>query len=376
MSVAVDIDTVVIGAGVVGLAVARSLVGRGIEAMVLERNDAAGLETSTRNSGVIHAGIYYPRGSLRARLCVAGKRALYRFCDRHGVDAKRCGKLLVATSETEIPRLEALAERARDNGVDDLVALQPSDVSAMEPEIRCVAALFSPSTGVVDAPALVAALEGVIDAGGGQVVTSTAVTRIDRRGDGFELHFDSGGERGTLVCRRLVIASGHGSRALARTLAPPLECDIPPHRPARGHYYRIASRGRFRHLVYPMPDGAWLGTHLTIDTAGATRFGPDNEWCGEVDYGFDDSDARRRRFADEVRRYWPALEDDMLEADYVGVRPKIYAAGEPVADFRIDGPQHHRVPGLVALYGIESPGLTASLAIGEHVADLLRERAG
>ncbi len=376
MSTAADIDTVVVGAGVVGLAIARSLLDRGIEVMVLEHNSAAGLETSTRNSGVIHAGIYYPRDSLRARLCVTGKRALYLFCDRPGVVARRCGKLLVATSESEIPRLEALAARARDNGVDDLVALEPAEVSAMEPEIRCVAALFSPSTGIVDAAALVTALEGVIDAGGGQVVTSTTVNRVDRRGDGFELHFDSGGERGTLVCRRLVLAAGHGSRALARTLSPPLECDIPPHHPARGHYYRVETRGQFRHLVYPMPDGAWLGTHLTIDTAGATRFGPDNEWCGEVDYGFDDSDARRRRFADEVRRYWPALEDDMLEADYVGVRPKIYAAGEPVADFRIDGPQHHRVPGLVALYGIESPGLTASLAIGEHVADLLRERAG
>ncbi len=296
-------------------------------------------------------------------------------CADHGVAARACGKLLVATSDAELPRLAELAAQARGNGVDDLVRLDARAVSQLEPEIRCVAALLSPSTGIVDASALVSSLEGAVGAAGGEVVTSTSVETVAYCRPGFTLRFDSGGDKGELTCRRLAIAAGHGSQALARSITDMPGTTMPPHRPARGHYYRIDGSNRFRHLVYPMPDGAWLGTHLTIDTAGAARFGPDNEWCGTVDYAFDDSTARRRRFADEVRRYWPALEDDMLRPDYVGVRPKIYARDEPVADFRIDGAAVHGIDGLVTLYGIESPGLTASLAIGDYVAELLRGKS-
>ncbi len=368
-----DVQDIVIGAGVVGLACARALVERGREVLVLERNAAAGMETSARNSGVIHAGIYYRPGSLRARLCVEGKQQLYRFCEANDVDAVRCGKLLVAVREDEAARLDELAANARANGVDDLVMLTAGEARELEPDIRCAAACLSPSTGIVDVHGLVTALHGHVEARHGQVVLDTVVTRIEGIDDGFHLDFDSAGERGALTCERLVVAAGHGTGRIVGTLACAHGYTVPRTWPARGHYYRLNARHRFRHLVYPLPDGAWLGTHLTLDTGGAAKFGPDNEWIDRVDYAFDDSDARRARFGDEIRRYWPTLDPASLVPDYVGVRPKIYGPGEPVPDFAIHDASVHGVNHLVALFGIESPGLTSSLAIGEHVADRLTE---
>ncbi|KAA3627413.1 MAG: NAD(P)/FAD-dependent oxidoreductase [Proteobacteria bacterium] len=370
-----DIDIIVVGAGVVGLAIGRALSGRGHEVLVLERHAGAGLETSSHNSGVIHAGIYYPAGSLRARLCVEGKRLLYAFCENNGVDTIRCGKLLVATRKDEIDKLDELRANAERNGVDDLVPLGAAEAGELEPDIRCAAACLSPSTGVIDSMALMAALSGHVEANHGQVVYDTAVRRIVRDADSFDVEFVSAGEHGRIRAQRLVIAAGHGATALASGLYAATGRRPPETHPARGHYYRLQGRHRFRHLVYPMPDGAWLGTHLTLDVAGVARFGPDNEWVDGVDNTFDDSAERQRRFYDAIRRYWPGVPTGSLAADYVGVRPKIYRSGEPVADFAIHGATEHGLDGLVALFGIESPGLTASLAIGEHVAGMLLDPA-
>ncbi|GJL83826.1 MAG: dehydrogenase [marine bacterium B5-7] len=368
------IDTIVIGGGVIGLATATELARQGQEVIVLERNEAAGLETSTRNSGVIHAGIYYTPGSLRARLCVTGKQLLYRFCADTGVDVVRCGKLLVACSKDEITTLKALVDKAQANGVDDLVWLAAAEVQKLEPEVNCVAACLSPYTGVIDTVQYVQALEAALGAAGGELATHTEVNVIEQGDPDFMVHFSSGGSEDTIRCRQLVNAAGLGASSIAngrfhyRHDYQPLATY-----PARGHYYRLSGAQPFRHLVYPMPDGAWLGTHLTLDTQGNARFGPDNEWIDSPNYTFDNSDERRQRFVDAIKRYWPGIHIDSLLPDTVGVRPKIYRATEPVADFAIHGPSEHGIDGLVALFGIESPGLTSSLAIAQHVAALFNE---
>ena len=368
-----DAETVVVGAGVVGLAVAVALARRGQEVLVLERNDRIGAEISARNSEVIHAGLYYPPGSLRARLCVAGKVQLYRFAAENGVEVNRCGKLLVATASEEIPRLEAIVATAAANGVDDLVRLDAAAARALEPELACVAACLSPSTGVVDSHGLMVALEGHLSSRRGQIVLASCVEHIGR-GSGGDLALDiaSGPSHERITARRAVVAAGLGASALGCTIDYPDGYRPPETFPAKGHYFTLIRRAPFRHLVYPMPSGAWLGVHLTLDIAGNAKLGPDIEWTGHIDYTFEDADGRRRaRFEREVRRWWPGLPADTLQPGYTGIRPKIYREGEPVADFAIHGPREHGIAGLVALYGIESPGLTASLAIGEHVADLL-----
>jgi len=368
-----DVETVVIGAGVVGLAVARSLVARGQEVLVLERHPGIGQETSSRSSEVIHAGLYYPPGSLRARLCVEGRKGLYRFASENGVPVARCGKLLVATDASELGRLDAIAERARANGVDDLVAMSGADVRAVEPELKAVAALLSPSTGVVDSHALMVALEGHVRAGSGSVVLNTEVESLAApEGGPFEIGTSSAGQRTTLTALNLVIAAGFGATRLGAALAAKPGYRVPETYPARGHYYVLDGRSPFRHLVYPMPHGAWLGIHLTLDLAGRAKFGPDLEWRETASTAFDDSEGMRRaHFEREIRRYWPGLPDGRLSPGYVGVRPKIYRSGEPAPDFAIHGVGEHGIARLVALYGIESPGLTSSLAIGEHVAAVL-----
>ncbi len=369
-----DVETVVVGGGVIGLAIARALALAGHEVMLIERHGRVGTETSSRNSEVIHAGIYYPPGSLRAQLCVAGKELLYRFCADNGVTHQRCGKLLVATQADEIPKLESIAATAAKNGVLDLQRLTADDVRTLEPEVACVAAYLSPSTGVIDSHGLMQALEGHIDANGGAVVLNTAVTGINGDVDGFTLQTLSGAERGTLTARNLVLAAGLGATTLGRMLAWRNGYVVPETYPARGHYFALSGRAPFRHLVYPMPLGAWLGVHLTLDVSGRARFGPDIEWRHDIDYAFDaQGGARLARFEQEIRRYWPGLPAGALNPDSVGVRPKIYREGEPVADFAIHGPREHGVERLVALYGMESPGLTSSLAIGDRVATLLCE---
>ncbi len=370
-----DVETVVVGAGVVGLAIARALALAGREVLVLEQHDRIGSETSARNSQVIHAGLYYPPGSLRAKLCVAGKALLYRFCAENGVAHARCGKLLVATEEAEIAKLEAIAATAQRNGVNDLRRLSGEEVRGLEPEVASVAGYLSPSTGIVDSHALMLALEGHLTARGGAVVLNTTVTGLEAPAHetaDYRIETESAGERSTLTAKTLVLAGGLGGTALGRMLSYPNAYRVPQTYPARGHYFSLQGRVPFKHLVYPMPQGAWLGIHLTLDTGGRAKFGPDIEWTDTVSYAFDDPDgARRGRFAREIHRYWPGLREDALQPDFVGVRPKIYREGEPVADFAIHGPAEHGLPRLVALYGIESPGLTSSLAIGEHVAALL-----
>ena len=372
---AADAETVVIGAGVVGLAIGRALASAGQQVLVLERHGRIGSETSSRNSEVIHAGLYYPPGSLRAKLCVSGKALLYRFCAENGVAHLKCGKLLVASEDNEVATLDAIAANAKANGVTDLQKLSGEEARALEPELACIAAYLSPSPGVIDAAGLMRALEGHLTTLGGEVVLNAAATHVEAPANGsgdFGIEIASGGESSTLTARNVVIAAGFGATALGSTLIYPRGYRVPATYPAKGHYFALSGRAPFHHLVYPTPHGAWLGVHLTFDVAHRARFGPDIAWVDTVSYDFADADgARRAVFERAIRRYWPGLPDGALQPDSVGVRPKIYREGEPVADFAIDGPAAHGIPRLVALYGIESPGLTSCLAIGERVAVML-----
>ena len=366
-----DVETVVIGAGVVGLAIARALAITGQEVMMLERHPGIGRETSSRSSEVIHAGLYYPPGTLKARLCVEGRSRLYDFARENGVPHRRYGKIVVATDAADILRLESLAATARANGVSDIALLSEAEAKALEPEIACVAALLSPSTGAIDSHALMVALEGHVRSRSGSVLLNTAVEGIDREANGvFSLTTRSAGETTTrLTARNLVIAAGLGASRLGRMLGAGSRYHPPETYPARGHYYTLDCAPPFRHLVYPLPGEGWLGIHLTLDVAGRARFGPDLEWREEPSTAFDAENGERlKRFEAEIRRYWPGLPDDALSPGYVGVRPKIYREGEAVSDFAIHDERTHGIPRLVALYGIESPGLTSSLAIADYVA--------
>ncbi len=368
-----DLETVVIGGGVVGLAIAHALTVAGHEVWILERRDRIGSETSSRNSEVIHAGLYYPPGSLRARLCVQGKALLYGFCADNGVAFRRCGKLLVATRDDEMAKLHEIAATAARNGVDDVIMLDAAGIRAREPELEAVSGLLSPSTGVVDSHGLMAALEGHVTSRGGQIVLDTAVSSVRRRPDGsLTLSTERTGETSTISARNVVNAAGLGACALAEHVDIAKSYRPPTLYPAKGHYFSLARRSPFRHHVYPMPQGAWLGVHLTLDVAGQSKFGPDLEWTDQISYDFEDAGgARAAMFYREIRRYWPGLPDGALQQGYVGIRPKIYAEGKPAADFAIHGPTEHGLDRYIALYGIESPGLTASLAIGEYVAGML-----
>jgi L-2-hydroxyglutarate oxidase LhgO len=372
-----DVETIVIGAGVVGLAVARALALAGQEVVVLEQHDLIGSETSSRNSEVIHAGLYYPPGSLRAKLCVQGKHMLYGFCEENGVTVRRCGKLLVATRPEELDKLADIGRTAKANGVDDLVALTGEEARRLEPEAKCEAAFLSPSTGVIDTHGYMVALEGHITTNSGQVVLNTRVTTLGRADDGtFVVGIETDGASDRITCRRLVNAAGLGACKLGAMLfgegATVNGYRVPRMYPAKGHYFSLAGRSPFQRLIYPIPQGAWLGLHLTLDVAGKAKFGPDLAWKDTISYDFEDADgAREATFYREVRRYWPGLRDGALQPDYTGYRPKIYREGEPAADFAIHGADVHGVANFVGLYGIESPGLTSSLAIGEMVAEML-----
>jgi L-2-hydroxyglutarate oxidase LhgO len=363
------VDTLVIGAGVVGLAVARALAQAGREVLVLEAEDAFGTVTSARNSEVIHAGLYYPTGSRRARLCVRGKALLYDFCRTHGVAHRRCGKLIVATDDGETTALQALAAQASVNGVDDLQWLDAAAARALEPALRCHGALLSPSTGIIDSHGLMLALLGDAERAGAVLALQAPVDRVRVTGDG--LVTEVGGPAPTrLLARRVVNSAGLGAPALARATEGLDPGHVPQHHLAKGSYFTLAGRAPFSRLIYPAPGAAGhLGVHLTLDLGGQARFGPSFRWVDAIDYRVDPAEADG--FYAEVRRYWPALPDGALQPGYAGVRPKISGPGEPAADFRIDGPSRHGVPGLVNLFGIESPGLTASLAIAEEVAALL-----
>lgn len=368
-----DVETIVVGAGAVGLAIARALALAGQQVMVLEQHDLIGSETSSRNSEVIHAGIYYPTGSLRAELCVEGKHEMYRFCERHGVAAKRCSKLLVATAPDQLAKLAGLHKTAIANGVDDLVELTPAQAKALEPEVACVAALLSPSTGIVDSHAYMLALQGEAQAHGAEVVLRSPVHSARRIAGGlFELRVgEKGAEPQAITCRRLVMSAGLGASILADTLDFETAYRPPPTYYAVGQYYALSGRSPFSRHIYPMPQGAWLGLHATIDIGGRCKFGPDIEWIPSIDYTF--KPEKLAQFLDFIRSYYPGLDASRLHPDYTGIRPKLYREGEPVPDFAIHGPDTHGAEGLVILLGIESPGLTASLAIGRRVEALLSQ---
>jgi L-2-hydroxyglutarate oxidase LhgO len=362
-----DLDCAVIGGGVVGLAVARALALAGREVMVLEAEGAIGTGTSSRNSEVIHAGIYYPQGSLKARLCVEGKQLLYAYAEARGVPHRRCGKLIVATSAEQVAELEAIRLKAAANGVDDLEQISVAQAIALEPQLRCMAALVSPSTGIVDSHALMLSLLGDLENAGGMLALKSAVTRADLEEGGIVLTAQDGTR---LRCRSVVNAAGLGAPDLARHFGGLATETVPTAHFAKGNYFTLSGRAPFGRLVYPVPEPGGLGVHLTIDLGGQAKFGPDVQWVSSPDDLVVDP-ARGDAFYAEVRKYWPALPDGALIPGYAGMRPKISGPGDPAADFRIDGPRAHGVRGLVNLFGIESPGLTSSLAIGRHVVDLL-----
>lgn len=359
-----DIDCIVIGAGVVGLAVARALALQGREVLVAESTEGIGTGTSSRNSEVIHAGIYYPAGSLKAQLCVRGKHMLYDYCAARGVPHQRLGKLIVATTDDEARLLDGIAERARVNGVDDMRKLTGAQAMELEPALRCTAALLSPSTGIVDSHALMLAYQGDAENAGAQCVFFTPMlgARVRPEG-GFEVEF-GGDEAMTLSCNVLINASGIHAPSLARRIEGLPPSSIPTEYLCKGSYFTLGGRAPFSRLIYPVPQHAGLGVHLTLDLGGQAKFGPDTEWIPEEDYTLNAS--RADVFYDAVRTYWPALPDGALAPGYTGIRPKISGPHEPAADFVIAGPAVHGVAGLVNLFGIESPGLTASLAIADE----------
>lgn len=359
------VDVVVVGAGVVGLAIARALACAGREVLVLEAEGAIGTGTSSRNSEVIHAGLYYPAGSLKARFCVEGRKALYAYAAARDFPAVAVGKLIVAASPDQLPVLDTIAAAARANGVDDLVQLDVDAVRALEPDVVCAGALHSPSTGIVDSHAFMFALRSDLDNAGGAVVLHSPVLGGRVVADGVELDV-GGADPITITAATVVNAAGLGAVALAGAIAGIAPAAVPRLTLAKGNYFALAGvRPPFRRLVYPVPEPGGLGVHATIDLGGEIRFGPDVEWIDAVDYAVDP--ARSARFYDAIRRYWPALPDGALHPSFAGIRPKLAGPDAPAADFVIQGPETHGVPGLWNLYGIESPGLTSALAIGHHL---------
>ena len=367
------IDAVVVGAGVVGLAVARELALCGLETIVLEADGGIGNGTSSRNSEVIHAGIHDLPGSLKASLCVAGRRALYAYCDAHGVGHRRCGKLVVATTPEQVERLRGIERRALANGVEGLRWLSGAEARELEPALRGEAALLSASTGVIDSHALMLAYLGDLENAGGSLVLRSPLSRAEIRDNGFVLQV-GGAAPCEIETGVLVNAAGLHAPSVARRLGGLDARHIPKAWFAKGNYYALTGRSPFSRLIYPVPEPGGLGVHLTLDLAGQARFGPDVEWLAvdepeAIDYSVDP--ARSERFYAAIRHYWPELKDGSLAPAYSGVRPKLQGPGEPAADFMLQGPETHGIPGLMNLYGIESPGLTASLAIASEVAQRL-----
>ncbi|HEX3701380.1 MAG TPA: NAD(P)/FAD-dependent oxidoreductase [Phenylobacterium sp.] len=364
-----DFDAVVVGAGAVGLACAHALGRRGLSVAVLEQEKAIGQGVSSRNSEVIHGGLYYPTGSLKARLCVEGRRRLYAFLDAHHVAYDRCGKLVVATAADEVERLDAILVQAQTNDVEGMARLTREAAQKLEPELKCEAALLSPQSGVFDSHGYMLALQGEIEAAGGAVVLATPFEGAVPLGTGgFEVR--AGGEEpATLTCRYLVAAPGLSAQAVAGTIEGfPLDA-IPAGHYGKGRYFRLQGKAPFAHLIYPPPIHGALGTHYRRDLGGQAVFGPDLIFVEALDYSVDPAAAAA--FAQYIRKFWPGLPDGALSPDYAGIRPKLHGPDEPQGDFRIDGPEAHGIAGLVALFGIESPGLTSSLAIGEEAAGRL-----
>ena len=366
-----SVDCVVIGAGVVGLAVARALAMAGREVIVLEAADGVGTETSSRNSEVIHAGIYYPKGSLMARSCVEGRRRLYAYCTEHDVPHRNCGKLIVATNAAESDTLRSIKGRAEANGVEGMRLLTAAEAQAMEPNLQCTGALLSPATGIIDSHSYMLALQGDAERHGAMVAFLSPV-KGGRTGEG-SIAIDVGGaEPMELECRLVVNSAGLQAPALARAMAGMPTDKVPTAYYAKGNYFTLTGRAPFSRLIYPVPVPGGLGVHITVDLSGQAKFGPDVEWIDKVDYTVDPH--RADKFYAAVRKYWPALKDGALQPGYAGIRPKIVPPGAPAQDFTIQGPAEHGVPGLINLFGIESPGLTASLALADEVRRIADNR--
>jgi len=389
------LDTLVIGAGVVGLACARAMAQQGREVVIAEASADMGYGNSSRNSEVIHAGIYYPHQSLKAVLCVEGKHLLYTYASQRGIAHRRCGKLIVATEERQLPALDGILRRAHANGVDDVVAISALEAQRREPELSCVAALESPSTGIIDSHGLMLALLGDAEDHGAMLARCSVVRALEwdegakawlvrvevideatlsRMRNAVLCLPDMVGEAHDFRVGRVINAAGLGANRIAAMVPGMPEGCRPPLHLAKGSYFQLSGQCPFSRLIYPMPNEAGLGVHLTLDMAGQGRFGPDVEWVQEEEYAVDAS--RCTGFYREIRSYWPGLPDDVLRPGYAGIRPKLQAPGEPAQDFRIDGPGQHGFAGLVNLLGIESPGLTASLAIAKRVARLLADAEG
>jgi len=356
------LDAVVVGGGVVGLAVARALAQSGREVVILEAEDAIGTHTSSRNSEVIHAGIYYPKGSLKARACVAGKELLYEYCVAHGVPHRRSGKLIVATNHEQVGELENIQKKAHANGVADVVWMTREQVVALEPEISCVAGLYSPSTGIIDSHALMLAYLGDAEERGAMLALKTRLLGAQVTPGGFVVHSD----QMDVACNVLVNSAGLRAPSVAHGIEGFPKKFIPREFYAKGNYYSLTRKAPFSRLVYPVPEPGGLGVHVTLDLAGQARFGPDVEWIERIEYNVDPR--RAERFYAAIRKYWPGLPDGALSPGYAGIRPKTAGPKEPAPDFEVQGPAVHGVPGLVHLFGIESPGLTASLALAAEVS--------
>jgi L-2-hydroxyglutarate oxidase LhgO len=359
-------QVLVVGAGVVGLACARAAALAGHEVIVAEAADGIGTITSSRNSEVIHAGLYYPTGSLRAQHCPRSRRMLYGYCASHRVPHRKCGKLVVSTREAEVARLEAVFKQAQINGCEGVAMIDAAAAKKIEPEAFCLTAMVSPETGIIDSHSYMRALRGDLEDRGGMVALNTRIERIVRKGGGFEVHF--GGDE-TIQVDGVVNAAGLGAQKLARATEGYPQERVPKLVLAKGNYFSYAGRPVFQRLVYPVPMAGGLGVHVVLDLAGRMRFGPDVEWIEEERYEVDPG--RAADFYGRIRQYWPGLPDNSLIPDYAGIRPKLTGQGEAAVDFMIDTPKEHGVPRLVQLFGIESPGLTASLSVGEAVAAAL-----
>lgn len=365
-----SIDAVVVGAGVVGLATARRLALAGLETLVIEAADAIGTGTSSRNSEVIHASLYYPTGSIKAAACLRGKELLYRYCADRGVTTVNCGKLMVATAENQLPKLQAIWDQAHANGVAGLSWVSADEIRAMEPEVVAIRGFVSATTGIVDSHGFMLALQGDLENAGGMVAFETPVETAAITPEGIAIR-TGGPEPAEITARIVVNAAGHFAPKLLGRLDGFPPAHVPPQWYAKGNYFSLVGHQPFSRLVYPMPDAAGLGVHATVDLQGRCRFGPDVEWVESEDDLIVDP-RRADSFYAAIRAYWPGLPDHALQPDYAGIRPKLHGPGMPMPDFRVDGPEVHGVPNLVNLLGIESPGLTASLAI----ADLAAERLG
>ena len=367
-----EIEVAVIGAGVIGLAIAREIALQGREVIVLESEHSIGFHTSSRNSEVIHAGIYYPKNSLKARFCVEGKELLYNYCDSHKVDYKKCGKYIVATDKKQLQQLDDIKSKAQHNGVNDLEFISAKHLKSIEPAIKAYGALFSPSTGIIDSHAYLLSLQGDIERNGGSVVLCSTVTggEIGKNQHTLDIK-DKHGECFHLKADIVINSAGLRASDVARSITGMPSHLIPETHLAKGNYFKLQCKSPFSHLIYPIPEQAGLGIHATLDLNGQLRFGPDVEWVDNINYQIDND--RSLQFYDAIRRYWPNLEDNKLTADYSGIRPKTHKPGEPANDFLIQGKDELGVTGWINLFGIESPGLTASLAIAKYVRLLLTE---